>query len=591
MRLAWVGILVLMIARAGHAEPAWKQWIPQLPHSPRDLQSRAADKLVPVAMRLSPGASRAPATPRIIRVRVQAATDYRRQTMDWLPRFRRTVERINSLARSWPGVRFEIVEARNWEIESSERELQALVDELERSDNAEGVDLVIGLVAAMPVFPGSVDNLGMARLLGRHMLLRGLHEVAEYDLLRSTFDILTAGEREALLLRRRLHKEQVLFLHEWAHTLGVIHAKRPSSVMYPSYEAQQSGFGEVEARVIDTVLRHQHEDGSSWIEGARAELRELVQLAPDPDWEPRERANLLALLEPGRQPARSQQQQQQQQQQRPPRPDDAPLSPADRTALGHALELVRAGKLESAWPALAPLERRYPRNAEVRALACELAWRRPPDAARISVVELACHVAAELSPRSAHPQLYLADAYLDGGDDAHARAGLLRAEELLTADGQSPAEEWRLLAALFQKARLPTLAERAAAHAGKQTELAVQTWAAELRRHTGLPSSSEPLGLEPQLEATYLQLIENGRAALGSPEERATIEAAEREFPRLSLGGILRCEAALRRGALAAARARCAPILEVRGTPSLAQLRSAHDRKLGRLATEPRIAN
>ena len=98
-------------------------------------------------------------------------------------------------------------------------------------DAGDDVDLVVGLVAALPVFPGSVDNIGMGKLFSKHMVMRSLHDLAEYDVVRSWFDTFTESEKEAILAARKLHKEQVIFLHEWAHTLGLIHVKREAGIM------------------------------------------------------------------------------------------------------------------------------------------------------------------------------------------------------------------------------------------------------------------------------------------------------------------------------------------------------------------------
>ena len=62
------------------------------------------------------------------------------------------------------------------------------------------------------------------------MVLRSLHDLAEFDAVRRLFDTFTDSERDAIVAARKLHKEQVIFVHEWAHTLGLIHVRRPSGV-------------------------------------------------------------------------------------------------------------------------------------------------------------------------------------------------------------------------------------------------------------------------------------------------------------------------------------------------------------------------
>ncbi|HEX9102295.1 MAG TPA: hypothetical protein VF997_08835, partial [Polyangia bacterium] len=297
-------LLFVTLAPASALAQGWKDWLPKLPSSPGSVQHDAARRMAPVTMQLRPSGERAPAA-RTVRVRVWAAADYRRQTVEWQSRFRRIVDRVNALCRSWPAVRFEIVDVRNWERDSHERSMAALVDDLTAADAGDDVDLVVGLVAALPVFPGAIENIGMARFFSKHMVMRGLHDLAEYDELRREFETLTDRERDALLASRKVHKEQVIFLHEWAHTLGIIHVRRPSGVMSPAYDSSQLGFDETEARLVELALRHRAEDGAGWRVATAADVRALVEAAPDPDWDPQDRRELLAMVTPTAAPARA----------------------------------------------------------------------------------------------------------------------------------------------------------------------------------------------------------------------------------------------------------------------------------------------
>jgi len=46
----------------------------------------------------------------------------------------------------------------------------------------------------------------------------------------------------------------VVFLHEWAHTMGLIHAPREARIMNPAYDHTQSEMSETEARMIELAL-------------------------------------------------------------------------------------------------------------------------------------------------------------------------------------------------------------------------------------------------------------------------------------------------------------------------------------------------
>jgi hypothetical protein len=117
-------------------------------------------------------------------------------------------------------MRFELAETRDCERESGDRSTNALLEELCRIDPGAEGDLVVGLVAAMPVFPGAIDNLGMARLRSRCFVMRALHDLAEHAYLRGALDALTERERDGVMMKRKAYKEQVVFLHEWAQRSG-----------------------------------------------------------------------------------------------------------------------------------------------------------------------------------------------------------------------------------------------------------------------------------------------------------------------------------------------------------------------------------
>src|SRR5689334_14633890 len=225
-----------------------------LPQSPRDQQQSAAQRLVPSAIELRPAqviAQLAGTVPKTVRLRIRPSRDFRAQTLSWQPRLRRLLDRVNQHTQRWPGVNFEIAEIKNWDKDSANVTMQTLLEDLERDDTGEDVDFVVGLGTAIPVMPESIHNLGEARVLGKHFVIRSLHDLTEYGVIRAKLDLLPALQRDALLASRREHKEQVVFLHEWAHALGAIHASHWDLIMNPSYDAGQSHFDDSNAKIID----------------------------------------------------------------------------------------------------------------------------------------------------------------------------------------------------------------------------------------------------------------------------------------------------------------------------------------------------
>src|SRR5262249_46604068 len=153
--------------------------------------------------------------------------------------FRRLVERVNQRLRRWPGVRFEVIEFKTWDIGTQTAGMETLISELERADAGADVDYVIGLASAVALWPDNLHQLGGARVMGKHFVMRSLHDLAEYQLVQQHLNLIDDSDREKLLGERKAHKEEVCFLHEWAHTLGAIHARHPKFVMNPTYDSEQ----------------------------------------------------------------------------------------------------------------------------------------------------------------------------------------------------------------------------------------------------------------------------------------------------------------------------------------------------------------
>jgi hypothetical protein len=581
MRL--IALVVVALVACPHAEAQqWRDLIPSLPGTPRAAEHDAARRMMPSEIALAP--SRRPvAALRTLTVRIYATDDYQRQTIDWQARLHRLLGRINAACASWPGVRFEVRDMRPWPGESSNREMATLVDDLARLDPADDVALVIGLVAAVPVIPTSLDYNGMAHVLSKHMVLRSLHELSEYEDLRRNFETLSDSERETLLAARKVHKEQIVFLHEWAHTLGLPHVRRAAAIMNPAYTSSQSGFDAVEARLIDVALGHRLDGSAQWRAESAVELLPIVRDAPDGDWDPGDRRQLIEILE-----ATSHSSARVSSRPAPPvtppppaRPAGEPLSDADRAVCADALKLARAGKPDQAMRRLGPIEARHAGAPEVRLAACELMWRRPAGAARAALIEVACRDAAASAPRSPQPQLYLADSYVGDGKVDEAVALLMRARELLADSGDASA--WQLLATLLERVQLPTLAEAAAQHANAATAQAVRNRARTTRRRAGLSVDGATPGLAPEVEREYLRAVAAARAALGTPGEGAAIDVVEHQFAGVPVAGeLLRCEAALARDSLEELRRVCSTLLGTGAAATPDELRQAFSARFQR---------
>ncbi len=167
-----------------------------------------------------------PAPQRPLRIRILAARDYRAETLHHRQELERLVAALNRRTSS-PRVRFDLVEIRPWDRLSAQAPLGELVEDLEKREPGADVDWVVGIASALPLVPTS--NIGRARMFGKHFVLRSaaFHQ----------------------------YSPALVFLHEWAHTLGAVHVTAPGSLMLPSYDVRAQTLDPVNALVVAAVLR------------------------------------------------------------------------------------------------------------------------------------------------------------------------------------------------------------------------------------------------------------------------------------------------------------------------------------------------
>ncbi|HXI59144.1 MAG TPA: hypothetical protein VNO55_23920, partial [Polyangia bacterium] len=216
-------------------------------------QREAAQQLAPAALDVSPAPNIA-TEPRVVRLRFYADAGYRNVVVRWQGKMRVQVERLNRVVEPIFNVRFEIESLREWKRPQTDTTLDAAGTELETTDPARDVDWVVGLVTPFRGVATNVHQIGNARYLSRHLILRGMDDEQEGRLLDQELRLLSPDERQRIYGDRKVHKELVIFLHEWAHTMGVVHSESASVIMNPAYDCKQAGFSEADKEVMALVL-------------------------------------------------------------------------------------------------------------------------------------------------------------------------------------------------------------------------------------------------------------------------------------------------------------------------------------------------
>jgi tetratricopeptide (TPR) repeat protein len=189
---------------------------------------------------------------RKVRVRVYADSQYRANIPRWQERARALFDDLNILAGPTFGVRFEVESLRRWEDPTAGMSADALLGLLETKDPGQDVDWVVGFIPALPLVSTSMHELGTARILGRHFVMRAMADVEEARAIKSLG--LSKDEEDKLYTARKWHKELALFLHEWGHTLGAIHSSNPTSLMNTHHSHKVVSFSGEQLTAMDLAL-------------------------------------------------------------------------------------------------------------------------------------------------------------------------------------------------------------------------------------------------------------------------------------------------------------------------------------------------
>jgi tetratricopeptide (TPR) repeat protein len=358
------------------------------------------------------------AAPTLVRFRIRAYADddYRAQHIHWKEQIERQIRRASDVLEVDFNVRFEVESVRSWSHSDASGELRKSLTALAELDPGVGVDRVVGFVSVISTLPSTLEQLGIAAQPGRHFILRGMESAEELVQLREGLNLLPQDELESLLEQRHQHRETLVFLHEWAHTLGLSHDSGDGWILSPRYDLFCGRFSD----------------------GSTGQLRDaLAQAGKSPEKAPAAAGQMTEAAKA------------------------APSRPASETALDEVLEVYkRKGNLEQTWKSLVPLAASHPDDARIQYWTCYLAYRRKTAAAE---TEATCERAARLTPEAPDAHIILGHVRLMRKDKRGALRALADAESVLSKSSRPDAEAWEFLAEIYAHAGNCSGAERAAA--------------------------------------------------------------------------------------------------------------------------------
>jgi len=335
--------------KAGLFDIDW--WKPPVKH-----EHDAAQQLAPQRMDLTSGAI-PQSEARELRIRIYADRDYRATVIRWQSKVRAQISRVNAVIGPVFNLRFEIDGLRDWDRSHMGAPLSNnVLGELGALDDGHDVDLVIGLVTPLNGVATSAHSVGFAALLSRHFVLRGMDDEQEFRAFEREFTLIPATERQKLYTDRKAHKEVVVFLHEWGHTLGLIHHEDRRQIMNPAYDPEATQFSDFDKQIVALVIeRRMKARGAPFPEGP--DLLSLLATMPADEGSAEERGRLLDSVRRRTGASSGTRAGGGGRDERAGREDRGALDlpPADVEAFNRAVGAVNAGHVEDAWKLLAPL--------------------------------------------------------------------------------------------------------------------------------------------------------------------------------------------------------------------------------------------
>ncbi len=434
--------------------------------SSEQVQHEGIDKLLPAQLT---AVDRWTGELRVARLRVWADDEYRAQNVRWQHGFDEQLDYTNQVLGPMLGVRLE-PEYRSWDHHAPGETLSDHLEALAREDPGEDVAFVVGLTSSLSLVAGSFEQIGVARIGGRHLVMRGHADVEERKAFERAFPDIDREQREHVLEARRRHKTTALLIHELAHSLSALHETEPDQIMNPAYSHRAASIGARNRELMRIALEDRlrppgardpratahkllaalEAESGGWVAGERdrliADLREQSGPAEAAGGPAQARTELAAAKPgapaPGRDIAGW-----------PPStrvrygiprdgaryrlaPDDEPEALA---AVRDVLAKVNAGTLDAAARAASAAEKRWPGLPGLVAARCDLEMRR----GAVSTARALCARASDRGESSW--AMYLSGVIeLQGNGPAATTAGITRLRQAIELDPDL-AQAWRAL--------------------------------------------------------------------------------------------------------------------------------------------------
>jgi tetratricopeptide (TPR) repeat protein len=468
-----------------------------------------------------------------------------------VPRWRELIlEQIDAASQFWTpllGVRLEVAAVREWDRKAPVP--QALA-ELAALDSGEDVAWVIGYTGPDGTASIAMSELGSANLLGKQIVVHDWSPVPEEKKLESQLDKLKPEERAEVLAAHRRHKQTVTLLHYLHISAGAVVEIDDAWIGSRAYSPGLRTVSE-RARELLTVSLKSRLDGED-PGPAAARLIDEIERAEAPGWVPSDRDSIITQLRSISDRAKA--------------GKVAADVPSEALAQYERAEtLAKGGDVAAALAELEPLLIAYPANATLHQLRCDAMLAKPGIADEKT--QSACARVSELAPGDPTPDVSMARAWQAAGDRDKMRASLQAATakaKALTGTAAAAAAAFAPILKMYQALGAITWTEEVLAAMPEELAKAAPEaqWAAGTRARYGVTRGATFVAPHDEGE-----LVAGVRAALDAvyadkhAEADKQLAALSRRWPKAPGIAAVRCDLALRKEQLAAARGHCAAAL------------------------------
>lgn len=275
-------VLASFVALLGCYDSTWGE--------SKRAQEHTAAAMAPSALH-GEGAAPVPVHP--FRVRAFATPAFAAETLDWAKELAAIVDDANQIATPAIGLRLVLVSTTPWPGKAPDgQDLPTAMTALQQGAPAEDADFVLGLVGGLPKVNMTYDQIGLAVLGGRHLVMRSSADLTESDAIDKGLSELDPGERSKLVRARRRHRAVVVLLHEVGHSLLAVHDSGKEHVMSPAYSPKVDGFGPDATELLRLSVKLRADKSPD-----HGPLRAYYAKADKATWVPEERAHLLTMLD------------------------------------------------------------------------------------------------------------------------------------------------------------------------------------------------------------------------------------------------------------------------------------------------------